>query len=120
MDISKLEEELANAKRHLAQTLEAGRAARKLLATLADFEAVVSTQRNLAAAKAEEYAVPLDIGFVPEAAVSEPVLLQTEDAVVLTFSAMRTSPDGKREDAGYGVVQFDLCTQTKFGYPNDE
>ncbi len=119
-DIPWLEKQLAEAKSHLRQVLEAGVKTDKLKESLAAYEAVASAQRALAAAKGEEYAVPLYIGFLPEAAVSEPVLLQNDYAAILTFSAMRPLPNGKREDAGYGIVEFDSCSLTKFGYPNDE
>jgi hypothetical protein len=119
MDIRHFEEQLASAQKHLAQVLHDGRTADKLQESLAAFEAVSSAQRALAGAKGEDYAVPYDIGFVPEAAVSEPVLLQTDDAAILTFSAVCLR-EGKREDAGYGIVELDLCSLTKFGYPNDE
>ncbi|ATC63484.1 hypothetical protein CMV30_05670 [Nibricoccus aquaticus] len=74
----------------------------------------------MAAEKKEEYADCLDIGFMPEAAVSEPVLLQTDYAAILSFSAVREKADGTYEDVGYGVLEFDSCSLTKFGYPNDE
>ena len=117
MKIPQLEEQLTRAKNHLAWILEAGRKADKLQESLDAFEAVASAQRALAAAKGEEYAIPHDIGFMPEAAVSEPVLLQNDYAAILTFSAMRVGQDGRREDAGYGIVEFDLCSLTRFGYP---
>ena len=117
MDIRHLEEQLAKARMHLEQVLKADREMREILVAS---EAVASAQRALAAAKGEAYAVRHDIGFLPEAAVSGPVLLQSEDAVVLTFNAMRQRHDGRREDAGTGIVELDLCSLTKFGYPNDE
>lgn len=119
-NISDLEKQLVLAKERLAQVLKAGIKTDKLQESLAAFDAVASAQRNLAAAKGEEYAVPYDIGFVPEAALSEPVLLQTDDSAILTFSAVRSMPDGKRKDAGYGIVELYWCSLTKFGYPNDE
>ena len=64
--------------------------------------------------------VRLNIGFEPEAAVSGPVLLQTDHDVVLTFNAVRMTTDGRRDTAGTGVIEFELCSITKFGYPNDE
>ena len=67
-----------------------------------------------------EKVVSLDIDFQPEAAVSGPVLLQTDDSVFLTFNAVRPAPDGHREDAGTAIVEFSRCSVTKFGYPNDE
>ncbi len=120
MNISELQNQLASAKEHLAQVLKKGIDTNKLQESLAAFEAVATAQRALAAAKGEEHAVPYDIGFTPEAAVSEPVLLQTDSAAILTFSAVRPTPEGRREDAGYAIVELDLCSLTKFGYPNDE
>ena len=108
MNTPELEKELATAKERLAQVLKAGIKTDKLQESLAAFEAVASAQRALAAAKGEDYAVPLDIGFMPEAGASEPVLLQTDYSAVLTFSAKRLTPEGGREDAGYGIVDFDL------------
>jgi hypothetical protein len=81
---------------------------------------VEEAERALAAARGEEYAQPYDIGFVPEAAVTLPIVLQTDYYTFLAFSAMYEKPDGMREEAGYGIVQFDGCSLTKFGYPNDE
>jgi hypothetical protein len=84
------------------------------------FAAVSAAQRALAAAKGEEYAVPFDIGVVPEAAVSEAMLLQTEDSAVLTFSGTQRDCDGRMASVGYAVVELERCVITKFGYPNDE
>jgi hypothetical protein len=64
--------------------------------------------------------VRMDIGFEPEAAVSGPVLLQTDDDAFLTFNAVRMTSDGRRDTAGTGVIEFERCGITKFGYPNDE
>ena len=120
MEIHDLEQQLASAQAHLKKVLKAGLDPNRLQVHFDAFEAVASAQRALAAAKGEEYAVPYDIGFEPEAAVSEAVLLQTEDGAVLSFSAVRPQPNGKRADAGYGIVEIDRCSLTKFGYPNDE
>ena len=87
---------------------------------LAAFGAVSEAQRALAAAQGHEYAVPFDIGFVPEAAVSGPVLFQTDYSAVLTFNAMVRVDKAKRTEAGTGVIELVHCKITKFGYPNDE
>jgi len=117
MYIPELEKQLAAARARLHDVVHP---LKSVSDGCAAYEAVAVAQRALAAAKKEEYADRYDVGFVPEAAVSEPVLLQTDHAAVLTFSAMREREDGKREDAGYGVLELDLCSLTKFGYPNDE
>lgn len=67
-----------------------------------------------------EAVVELDIGVVPEAAVSGAVVLQDEYATYLTFNAMSKGADGKRHDSGTAVLTFKGCLLTKFGYPNDE
>ena len=51
--------------------------------------------------------VRLDIGFEPEAAVSGPVVLQTDDAVFLTFNAVSVTSDGRRDTAGTGIIEFE-------------
>jgi hypothetical protein len=68
----------------------------------------------------------LDLGCSPEAAISGAVLVQTERSTFLTFNAMRPtdqmSPYGRpyMKDAGTALVEFEVCSITKFGYPNDE
>lgn len=70
--------------------------------------------------------VELDLGVVPEAAVSGAVCLQTETGTFLTFNAMRSTgrmgPHGGpyMEDAGIAVVELKRCLLSRFGYPNDE
>jgi hypothetical protein len=64
---------------------------------------------------------PIDIGFVPEAAVSGAILLQSEYSTYLIFNAMTPMAGSERlVDAGRAVCEFVGCTITKFGYPNDE
>ena len=67
-----------------------------------------------------ERIVELDLGCVPNSAVSGPVLLQTDDATALVFNATKLSDDGSYKDAGSAVVRFERCKVTRFGYPNDE
>jgi len=117
MDIEKLQEELARASDDLRKVqAERGSTARQLDA----FDRLANAQRALAKAKGEEYAAPYDIGFVPEAAVSEPRFFQTERASLLTFSAVREKANWRREDAGYGLVEIVHCCTSSFGGPGDE
>jgi len=68
-----------------------------------------------------EHVNRIDVGFVPEAAVSGAVLLQSEYSAYLIFNAMKPVPGSDRfEDAGRAICEFVGCTITKFGYPNDE
>jgi hypothetical protein len=64
--------------------------------------------------------VRLDIGFEPEAAVSGPVLLQTDVDAFLTFNAVLMTADSRHAPAGTAVIEFERCSVTKFGYPSDE
>lgn len=64
--------------------------------------------------------IELDLGCVPEAAISGAVLVQTERTTLLTFNAMRIGEDGQRHRAGTALVEFPGCQVTQFGYPNDE
>ena len=83
-------------------------------------ERILEAERALAAATGDQYAVPLNLGFLPEAGVSGPMVVQNDSNTVLTFNAVRMLPDGRRGKAGTAVVEFDLCSWTTFGYPNDE
>lgn len=117
--ISKLEKHLADAQERYKQAVESfapGKTNRISKAV----ELLANAQRELAKARVEEYAVPHDIGFFPDSAVSEAVVLRTEYKTVLTFSAVRGTPEGRRLSVGYGIIQFEGCSLTKFGYPNDE
>src|SRR5262245_3792088 len=117
MNIEKLEEELVKASKQLREVqAERGSTARQLDA----FDRLAKAQRALAKAKGEEYAAPYDIGFVPEAAVSEPAFFQTEHASLLTFSAVREKANWRREDAGYGLVEIVHCFTSCFGGPGIE
>jgi hypothetical protein len=66
-----------------------------------------------------ETIVRLDGGCSPDAAVSDAILLESEYSTFLVFRAQR-QPDSGCDDAGWAVVEFDSCSITKFGYPNDE
>lgn len=118
MNISDLEKHLQAAQARLKQVIKSGRGGLGKYKTA--FYGGAAAQRALAAAKGEEYAEPYDIGFFPEAAVSGPVLLQTDYVTILTFNAVREMPDGKWHDAGQGIIEVERCTITRFGYPNDE
>ena len=67
-----------------------------------------------------ENVIPLDTDITPEAAVSGAVVLANENDTMLSFNAMRLQSDGRYHDAGCAIVRFELCSISKFGYPNDE
>jgi len=62
--------------------------------------------------------VPLDLGVVPEAAVSGGFLIQSEHSAWFLFNAMRVQPNGRRVEAGIAVVELQHHLQTRFGHPN--
>jgi hypothetical protein len=62
----------------------------------------------------------LDLGYVPEAAISAAFLMQDEHQAILTFNAMQVDEDGWRKHAGTAIVEFEGLLITRFGYPNDE
>ncbi|HVO43225.1 MAG TPA: hypothetical protein VMT34_11410 [Aggregatilineales bacterium] len=63
--------------------------------------------------------IELDLGCIPEAAVSGGVLVKTDRSTFLTFNAMRKI-DRRCERAGYALIEFTRCLIAQFGYPNDE
>lgn len=93
-------------------------------------ERMRAAQRAFYGAKGEEYAVPVkfDVSISPSG--SEPVLLQTELRTVLLFLFFAGAKQRRRlarrrrgnvvQSARFAVVEIVGCSQTKFGYPNDE
>ena len=94
-------------------------------------------EREIAKLSNKPYAVPYDIGCVPEAGVSGAVAIQTEYRTTLLFNAM--PPDIPWNDSdtnetyrerrfhsfgpeglGRAVVSFQRCIKSTFGHPNDE
>src|SRR5262245_56929361 len=63
--------------------------------------------------------IKLNLGYVPDAAVSGAMLVQTEQAAFLIFHAMQARRR-MRERAGIALIEFPWCQCTQFGYPNDE
>ncbi|MBI5368831.1 MAG: hypothetical protein HZA54_17485 [Planctomycetes bacterium] len=80
-------------------------------------------ERELAKARGEPYAQALDIGCQPSPSGSGEIFLQAVDGPrVFLFFANATHLDasGHFRDLGRAVVRLHGCSQTKFGYPNDE
>jgi hypothetical protein len=116
-----LQKQLAEAKENYRVVIQRGSTSRVPLSEyLSAGEKVLEAERALAAATGDQYAVPMELGYAPEAAVSAPMLLQTDSSTFLTFRAVTIKPDGCRAEAGTAVIEFDLCFWTSFGYPNDE
>jgi hypothetical protein len=123
-----MEQSLDELRRRLADAQEAhkallvrGRLSRVPLAEyLAAHERELEAERRLAAAAGNQYASPMELGFVPEAGVSAPVLLQNDYSAIMTFSAVTIGSDGSRTKTGTAIIELDRCQWTTFGYPNDE
>ena len=74
----------------------------------------------MAGGSESDIVIPLDLGCVPDRAVSGAVLVQSERSCFLTFVALRPGPDGLEHDAGFALIEFEGCAVTQFGSPNDE
>ena len=94
-------------------------------------EAVLVLERELAAAKGEEYAVPLDFPVKWDAGCPLPHLLCNDYKALLAFIVRENKPgwDGSSVEIVSGrneksrplaLVEFPLCTAAKLGSPNDE
>src|SRR5437588_5445874 len=115
------QQQLSEAKEAYRSLLVRGRSSHIPLSEYSSaHERVLAAERAFAAATGDQYAMPVDLGFLPEAAVSAPLVIQNDSCTVLTFNAVTMQPDGARGKAGTAIVEFDLCFWTSFGYPNDE
>ena len=89
-------------RRRLAEATEARRALYErgrnshvdLARYVAAGEAVLQAERDLAAARGDQYAVPLDLGFEPDSGVTDPSLQQDDSSATLRFNAVAKRPDG--------------------------
>jgi hypothetical protein len=93
--------------------------------------AVFVLERELAATKGEEYAVPLDFPAIWDAGTPLPHLFCNDDKALLTFIVREAKPgvDGSsveivapadKKVRPLALVEFMPCTAAKLGSPNDE
>ena len=98
---------------------------------LAANEAVLRLERELAAAKGEEHAVPLDFPVRWDTGAPLPHVIQNDYKTFLTFYVREPDPDWDGsyvivKDPGDGsveslaLVEFFGCSSAKLGSPNDE
>ncbi len=98
---------------------------------LAANEAVLRLERELAAAKGEEHAVPLDFPVRWDTGAPLPHVIQNDHKTFLTFYVREPDPDWDGsyvivKDPGDGsveslaLVEFFGCSSAKLGSPNDE
>ena len=112
----------AFAPKHGGDEMEEFRAAR---------EAVLQAERNLSAAKGEEYAVPLELPVCWDTGAPLPYLLQNDYRTFLafflrdvdqnwdgTYVKVRNPNSGLSEKLA--LIEFEQCICAKMGDPNDE
>lgn len=98
---------------------------------LAAKEAKLKLERELAAAKGEEHAVPLELPVRWDTGAPLPHVIQNDCKTFLTFYVHEPEPDwdgsyATVKDPGDGsveslaLIEFFGCSSAKFGSPNDE
>lgn len=94
-------------------------------------EAVLSLERESAAAKGEEHAIPLEFPAKWDIGAPMPHLLTNDHKCLLIFYLSETTSEwdgtvvsvvdpSSDAPASLALVEFDLCTSAKLGAPNDE
>jgi hypothetical protein len=79
--------------------------------------ALLTLERELAAAKGEEYAVPLDFPIQWDTGTPSPHLMMNDHRAFLTFYVNELDDDSVEMLA---VVEFNHCVSARMGAPNDE
>src|SRR5262245_3031305 len=132
--IAELEQKLAEAKERLAKALKA-LAPKHKGGEMEQFRAahsvVLTLEREVAGAKGEEYAVPLDFPVKWDTGAPLPHLFVSDNRALLTFYLSEPDPkwdgtyvtvkdpsDGCTEPLA--LVEFERCHSAKLGGPNDE
>jgi hypothetical protein len=136
MSIPELEAALRGAEERLSGTMD--RDSQTQMVRVLSFEelnaardAVLQAERNLAAAKGEPYAVPIEFPIIWDVGAPLPYLLQNDYRTFLTFFVRDVDPNW---DGSYvsvrspnssvneklAVVQFERCVCTKMGTPNED
>ena len=98
---------------------------------LAANEAVLRLERELAAAKGEEHAVPLEFPVRWDTGAPVPHVIQNDYKTFLTFYVREPDPDwdgsyvivkdpGDESVESLALVEFFGCSSAKLGSPNDE
>lgn len=132
--ISEIEQELSAAQERLKKATRALAPKHKggeLEEFGSAYTAVLSLERELAAAKGEEYAMPLEFPVKWSVGAPLPHIIRSDDKTFLTFYIDIPDPnwDGTCvtvKDPGDGsieslaLVEFYQCVSAKLGAPNDE
>lgn len=135
MSIEKLEQELAEAREHEKEVCKELSFPPRNDPAWQKYDAasnrVLTLERELAAAKGEEYAVPLDFPVRWDVGAPLPYLLRNDYKTFLTFYIAEPDPDwdgtyvkvkdpASGEDESLALVEFAGCVSAKLGTPNDE
>lgn len=134
MSIPQLEAELREAQERVAKAIDPKNKmvhAKGFEELHAAREAVLLAERNLAAAKNEPHAVPIDFAVSWDVGAPLPYLLQNDYQTFLTFfvcdvdpawdgSYTTPRPPNSNLSEKLAVVEFESCRCTKMGDPNDE
>ena len=134
MSIDEIKRRLANAQDRLHRAMKALAPEHKggeWEECVAANEAVLKLERELAAAKGEEHAVPLDFPARWDTGWPLPHVIQNDYKTFLTFYIREPDPDWDGsyvtvKDPGDGsveslaLVEFFGCASAKLGSPNDE
>lgn len=136
MSIPELEAALRVAQERVSRTTETD--PRTRMVRVSSFEdsrvacdAKLQAERNLAAAKGEPHAVPIDFPVSWDVGAPLPYLLQNDHQSYLTIFVRDVDPDWdgsnvsvRRPDSNLkeklAVVEFERCLCTKMGAPTDE
>lgn len=134
MDIAKLETALHEAQARQSKAI-AALAPKHRGGEVEEFNAartaVLEAERNLAAAKGEEHAIPIEFPVRWDTGAPLPYLLQNDYRTFLAFFLQTVDPDwdgtyvnvrnpGSELSEKLALVEFERCVCTKMGTPNDE
>lgn len=134
MTIHEIEHRLAAARdrfERAAQALAPEHQGGEIEDYLAAHQALLRLEREVAAAKGEEYAVPLDFPVEWDIGAPLPHLLRNDSKTFLAFYVREPDPDWDGsyvtvKDPGDGsvealaLVEFHGCASARLGSPNDE
>ena len=134
MSLDEIEKRLTDAQGRLDRAIKAlapKHSGEKWEEIHAAYEAVLKLEREHAAAKGEEHAVPLDFPVRWDTGAPLPHVIQNDYKTFLTFYIREPDPDwdgsyvtvrnpGDGSVESLALVEFFRCSSAKLGSPNDE
>lgn len=133
-DIDELDRRLKAANKRLLRAGEA-RATKHMAGEWEEYwaanDAVLVLERQLAAAKGEEYAEPFDFPLKWDTGAPMPHLMVSDNSALLAFLLQVPDPawdgsyvtiksPGDEQPEPLALVEFEYCVSAKLGAPNDE